>query len=590
MKYNLIKNIRGIVVIAFVLLSISNTSAQNNRLLVRDSLDFLNQKLTINTDANEFSPNIYKGGLLYISNRPLFGNNKQYNRVYWTKDPKFKLIEDEKNLDSSSVRKLKYIYFGNNDDYTAPTSNDNDILVNYRRLKSKFNRVEKEFLLFSTDQAFSYDDSTSLLVWAKKKKNLINGIQHWELWRAYVINGKLRQKRKIVFKDKNADYLYPYIDQQNDKLYFASNKTGGKGGYDIYYVKKDGENYDNTPIPVNEVNSPNNDISPFIDKDSLFFSSDKEGGLGGFDVYYFLRNGNNEIQNIGYPVNTNTDEVSLKKTGNSYFLTSNRNGHYDVFGIDYAPISFPIKSVLKFRQDSSLVPNHGLVYKDGDTGLVIDSLVTSNTATFTFTGKPNRNYEFITLNGDQLQEKFIITTVPNQTNFDYVSFINGPTKKEDEVDLEKRRQDSLNALGLNTKFIVHYDFNKAIITKGEQVILDSLLKVYQRFPDQYLVIGAFTDCFGSENYNYGLSDKRGKSVKAYLVKHGVKADKIVFKGYGNKYLVQPCAPRLNKKAVKSQRVNRRSEIILSNQKDTDWELINNNKSFNQAFIYETNKQ
>jgi hypothetical protein len=136
MKYNLIKNIRGIVVIAFVFMTVTNTTAQNNRLLIRDSLDFLNQKLTINTDANEFSPNIYKGGLLYISNRPLFGSNKQYNRVYWTQDPKFKLIEDEKNLDSSSVRKLKYIYYGNNDDYTAPTSNDNDILVNYRKLKS----------------------------------------------------------------------------------------------------------------------------------------------------------------------------------------------------------------------------------------------------------------------------------------------------------------------------------------------------------------------------------------------------------------------------------------------------------------------
>lgn len=590
MKYNLNKFIKGIAVVVIVCISAVNGIAQNNKLLVRDSLDFLNQKLTINTGANEFSPNIYKGGLLYISNRPLWGSKQQYNRVYWTKDPKFKLIEDEKNLDSSSKRKLKYIYFGNNDDYTAPTSNDNDILVNYRTLKSKFNRVEKEFLLFSTDQAFSYDDSSSLLVWAKKRKNIFNGIEHWELWRAYVINGKLRQKRKIIFKDKNADYLYPYIDQQEAKLYFASNKMGGKGGYDIFYVNKEGENYGITPIPVNEVNTPKNDISPFIDKDSLFFSSDKEGGLGGFDVYYYLRNGNNETKNIGYPVNTNTDEISLKKSGNSYFLTSNRNGHYDVFGIDYAPISFPIKSVLKFRQDSSLVPNHGLVYKDGDTGLVIDSLVTTNTATFTFTGKPNRNYEFTTLNGDQLQENFTISTVPNQTNFDYVSFINGPTKKEDEVDLEKRRQDSLNALGLNTKFIVHYDFNKAIITKGEQVILDSLLKVYQRFPDRYLVIGAFTDCFGSENYNYGLSDKRGKSVKAYLVKQGVKADKILFKGYGNKFLVQPCAAQLNAKAIKSQRINRRAEIMLSDVKDTDWELIQKNKSSNQALIYETNKQ
>jgi outer membrane protein OmpA-like peptidoglycan-associated protein len=590
MKYNLIKNIRGIVVIAFVFMNVSNTTAQNNRLLIRDSLDFLNQKLTINTDANEFSPNIYKGGLLYISNRPLFGSNKQYNRVYWTQDPKFKLIEDEKNLDSSSVRKLKYIYYGNNDDYTAPTSNDNDILVNYRRLKSKFNRVEKEFLLFSTDQAFSYDDSTSLLVWAKKKKNLINGIQHWELWRAYVINGKLRQKRRIIFNDKNADYLYPYIDQQNDKLYFASNKGGGKGGYDIYYVNKEGEEYGNTPIPVNEVNSPQNDISPFMDKDSLFFSSDKEGGLGGFDVYYHLRNGNKEIQNIGYPVNTNNDEVSLKKSGKSYFLTSNRNGHYDVFGIDYAPITYPIRSVLKFKQDGSLVPNHGLVLKDGDTGLVIDSLVTSNTATFTFTGKPNRNYEFITLNGDSLQEKFTITTVPNQSNFDYVSLINGPTKNDDWANNEKRRQDSIDALGLNTKFIVHYDFNKSIITKGEQVILDSLLKVYQKFPDHYLVIGGFTDCFGAENYNYGLSGKRGKSVKAYLIKQGVAEDKIIFKGYANKFLVQPCATQLNAKSVKSQRINRRAEIILSNVKDTDWELLNKYKSSNQALIYETNIQ
>ena len=165
-------NIRlGLLAIAITCTSFLFAQTNQHQLFVRDSSDFKDNKLTINTRHNEFSPILYKGGLLYISNKPSLGRNNLYNRIYWSASPKFKIEEggQVKGKDSASIEyKLKGVE--KTDDFTSPTSNDNDILVNYRKVKNKFNKVEQDFITFSTDQAFSYNDNAKLIVYAKKRK------------------------------------------------------------------------------------------------------------------------------------------------------------------------------------------------------------------------------------------------------------------------------------------------------------------------------------------------------------------------------------------------------------------------------------
>jgi len=84
------------------LASFNVLSAQNidsirlKQLMVRDSLDFINKSLSINTLNNEFSPMPFKGGLMYISNKPIKEAKVAFNKIYWTKDPNFNIIMKNK--------------------------------------------------------------------------------------------------------------------------------------------------------------------------------------------------------------------------------------------------------------------------------------------------------------------------------------------------------------------------------------------------------------------------------------------------------------------------------------------------------------
>ncbi len=567
-----------------------NLPAVQKRLLLRDSLDYKNRPLLINTTSNEFSPIPYKGGLMYISNKPIQNEKLTFNKIYWTKDTGFKII-DNLNFNSTDTT-IKVLNKGKTDDFTAPTSNDNDILIRYKKIKRTLNSVEISFINFSTDQAFTYNDSSKLLIYAKKSNSSKAGIKHWTLWQAYLLNGKLKQKKRILFEDSNADYLYPFLNDDGSKLYLSSNVKNGKGGYDIYYVKIQGKVVSSNLIAVNDINTKFDEIGPSVINDTIIFSSNREGGLGGFDAYYFSANAKWGVQNIGYPVNSEKDEVSIKKAFNEYYLTTNRNGNFDILNLKYLPISYTINGILSYANDGSLASNHLMYIKDKDAGTILDTIRTDENAKYSFIGKPNRDYEIATLNGDSNYIQFAIQTNSNQQNFDFVSHINGssPKQKADSLNalwvvVEKRKTDSLAKFSLNTKFVVHYGFDKSIISIKEKLVLDSLINKLSILPNVFISVGAFTDCIGSYKYNYRLSVKRGKAVVDYLIQHGLDKQRIIANGYSKKYTISPCITKYTSKNKLLQQNSRRAEIVLSENKKTDWASLELQRGKNYYALY-----
>ena len=568
MKYNY-KNI-GVVVSLFVLLTCQlNMSAQTTggqQLLIRDSLDFVNKQIGVNSKANEYNPIPYKGGVLYISNKKTNTNPLGFNKVYWVENNKIGTALN----DSLNNKKFKV-----NDDFTASTSNDNNILTTYSRKRelAKLNEVEKAFANFNPSQSFTLDSSNTI-VYAKLGNKKREGAYKWELWQANLENGKLKQDKRIVILDSTADYLYPSLSKDGNKLYFASNRKGGNGGFDIYYVTKTNGTWANKPIALNVVNTAANEIYP-VDGPLLFtYTSDRIVGMGGYDVYAY-NNSTKVSNNLGYPINTNSDDLGMNTLNDNYYIARNTNGSMDMAIVNHLPLYIPINGQLTYLSDGTLAANQTLYVKDNDENRIIDSIQTNVNAMYTFTGKPNRNYTFTSKNADGYNENFVLITNDKVTPIAAYAFnFKGRSPKQIHDStiaywalLESKRKDSLARISLDQKFIVRYAFDKSTLPPKEILVLDSLLNKLKDMPEAYIVVGAFTDCIGSYKYNYNLSVKRAKFVVNYLVKKGLNKNRIVSNGYSKNYTVTPC---LTKYSKQKQFDNRRAEIVLSGNKNTNW--------------------
>ena len=554
---------KTIIIILTILLSNSIYGQQNNiQLLKRDSLDFTNNTLNINSGNNEFNPIPYKGGFLFVSNKKTNNNPLGFNKVYWIASNEFGSYKGDSLIISKNIKL--------NDDFTAPTSNDNDILTRYsKRRKNNLNPIESNFEEFNPNQAFTISEATNTLIYPKLSNNKINGKRYWELWKSVIKNGKLKENIKIDIIDSAADYLYPSLSKDGQKLFFSSNRKNGNGGFDIYFIENNNGQWSNLPKALFDVNTPYEEIYPYVHEDTLFYASNKDGGLGGFDIY---KNIKGVSINLGYPNNTSFDDFSYLSVGISSFITSNRNGNADIVSLNYNPIQIPLTGSIGFVSDTSVFGGQVVYIFDKDENKLIDSFLSDKSGQFNYNTKPNRNLVVKIKNTDGLVEDFVLqTNDKTKSKINFVTKLKSRSPKQISDSLyviaENKKNDSLSSYSLGNKFVIYYDFDKYIVRQKEQNILDSLLRKLVKMPSANIVIGAFTDCVGSYKYNYKLSVHRAKSVVSYLLSKGLSKDRIVSNGYSKKYTITPCIIRTNKL---EQQVNRRAEIVLSDQKNATW--------------------
>ena len=144
------------------------------------------------------------------------------------------------------------------------------------------------------------------------------------------------------------------IVPDNNTLYFSSNRPGGFGGFDIYKCEKDEHGEWGPAINLGPViNSDKDEISPFIhpNKTKLFFSSNGHKTMGGYDIFEVTNNKGTweNVKNIGYPINTTYDDMSYSMTakGDAAYFSSTRNNkthHFDIYKV-YLKENIPLTLV-----------------------------------------------------------------------------------------------------------------------------------------------------------------------------------------------------------------------------------------------------
>ncbi len=157
--------------------------------------------------------------------------------------------------------------------------------------------------------------------------------------------GDFSDAKPFPYNEVEYSYAFPSLGFNGSALYFSSNRPGGQGGFDIYVsYLRDGK----WSVPENlgpAVNSPGNEITPYYDGEQLYFSSDYKKGLGGYDVFKSSVNDAiwSEAENVGKGINSPSDDYyfTVDKESEAYYFSSNRLGGR---GKDDIYVAYPLSN------------------------------------------------------------------------------------------------------------------------------------------------------------------------------------------------------------------------------------------------------
>ncbi len=126
----------------------------------------------------------------------------------------------------------------------------------------------------------------------------------------------------------------------------------------------------------------------------------------------------------------------------------------------------------------------------------------------------------------------------------------GPASNKGCPEIKAEQKKVLNEA---TKYI-QFDFNKATLRSSSNARLDQMVSILNEYPDYSLSIAGHTDSKGDDNYNLRLSYDRAASARKYMLDHGIPAERIEARGYGE------TKPIADNKTAAGQALNRRVDF------------------------------
>jgi len=208
-------------------------------------------------------------------------------------------------------------------------------------------------------------------------------------------------KTKSAFVYNNTDYsIYAAVLSNDGKtLYFASDMPGGFGGQDLYVCSLVNGQWSKPQNLGATVNTPGDESYPALFGTTLYFASNGHAGLGGLDVFSARRDakGFAEPHNMGYPINTNSDDfsLSLNADGSKGYFSSNREqDNDDIYEvtIDLQTYPFTIAGMLKYKEQSwseaddlKVLPNAQMFLIDNLKGIVVQTITSDAAGRFVLT-------------------------------------------------------------------------------------------------------------------------------------------------------------------------------------------------------------
>jgi len=328
--------------------------------------------------------------------------------------------------------------------------------------------------------------------------------------------------------------MQPCLSPNSKMLYFASDRPGGVGKLDLWFVE-----LDDNGLPAGEVtnlgpriNTPEDDVSPFYHNktDALYFSTDGRLGFGGLDIFkaYGQKDNWSEPMNMGFLFNSSRDDVyfTVSKDENSGYISSDREGCsdddgscYKIFHFRYTPPIFFVQGKIYDKKTKRLVTN-ALVTMEDNIGNT-QALVTDESGSYFLELRSNSTYYIKGKKLTYFSEDAIVTTV---------GLTESSTQNKDFY-LERIPIGEIEIPG------ILYEYDKWGLLPESKLILNDLVKFLKLNDNIIIQVASHTDERGGDKYNLTLSKKRAKSVIDFLFTNGVENERLRSLGFGESKLL-----------------------------------------------------
>ncbi|MFH0843366.1 MAG: OmpA family protein [Bacteroidota bacterium] len=347
------------------------------------------------------------------------------------------------------------------------------------------------------------------------------------------------------------------LSKDGNTLFFASDRSGGFGKFDIYLSRKSSGGKWSSPMNMGEqINTADNEASPAIHPEGqvIYFSSDGyiEQSMGGFDIFYSTRDQNNKWSNpvhMKYPVNTTRDDVDYKiASGGKRYYTSLTDFN-----------SFDVVEILG-QQDNS-----DLDFSAGTSSLFSELNVMEVMEVEKEVEKEVQVTDVVEVQTEVEKEVQVVETVevekePDPSDFSLESVnLEAIDSTARELLIQKVKDYYSERIGIDKSVIfktIYFSFNSAELLMLSKNELRVLVEYLRENPAIKVEVIGHTDITGNWDVNLNVSRERAGSVYRFLLENKIAHNRIIYYGKGS------AAPMASNNTMDGRAKNRRVEILL----------------------------
>ncbi len=377
---------------------------------------------------------------------------------------------------------------------------------------------------------------------------------------------KLNKNINTPFHETSASLSY-----DGKYLYFVSDRPtdgyGNKsfGGKDIFVSKKDSTGDWGLAKNIGPIiNTKYDEEGIFIHPDgvTIYFSSKREGGMGGYDIFYSEKGEDENWQepvNIGYPINSPDDDLYFVVAGNAryaYYSSVREDGFgfHDIYRITFLGSEKPI---IIGTDDELLAADSTKIDQKIDKKVDIKKsnskkicvTIMKGIVADAKTDKPlsasieiidNETDELVSVTKSNSKTGKYIVSLPSGKNYgiavkaeDYLFYSENVNVPPATAFREIINDISMSSIDTGAKIIlknIFFDTGDATLHTTSFPELNNLVKLLEAYPNMLIEIGGHTDNIGGLQFNTKLSEDSAKSAVNYIINKGIYKDRLNYKG------------------------------------------------------------